>query len=122
VITRFLQWLPLLILLLLGGCMGSQNRPMQLLSGAGPVYPEEARAAGVQGDVVVRYGVSATGTVVNARIESAQPPGVFDQAALAAVRSWRYNPQIRDGEPQAVENILSTVRFRLDDDDRYDDL
>ena len=111
-----------LALLFCTGCMGSQNRPMQLLSGSGPVYPSDARAAGIQGDVVVRYDVSAAGTVVNARIESAEPPGVFDQAALAAVRSWRYNPQIREGEAQEVKNILSTVRFRLDDDDRYDDL
>jgi protein TonB len=118
---RIPQWLLLIAVLILAGCMGAQNRPMMLLSGAGPIYPEDARAAGVQGDVVVRYDVSVTGTVVNARIESADPPGVFDQAALAAVRSWRYNPQIRDGEAQAVENILSTVRFRLDDGDRYDD-
>ena len=112
----------LLCALLLTGCVASQNRPMQLISGAGPIYPADARAAGVQGNVVVRYDVSANGAVRNAQIESAQPPGVFDEAALAAVRSWKYNPQIRDGEPQAVRNILSTVRFRLDDEDRYDDL
>lgn len=119
---RFPQGLLIVAVLILSGCAGSQNRPMQLLSGAGPIYPADARAAGVQGDVVVRYDVSTTGQVINARIESADPPGVFDQAALAAVRSWRYNPQIRSGEAQAVENILSTVRFRLDDGDRYDDL
>ena len=119
---RLSHGLMLLTVLFLSGCMGSQNRPMQLLSGAGPIYPADARAAGVQGEVVVRYGVNASGTVVNARIESSDPPGVFDQAALAAVRSWRYNPQIRAGEAQAVDNILSTVRFQLDDGDRYDDL
>jgi protein TonB len=108
--------------LLLAGCMGSQNRPMQLLSGAGPIYPVEARAAGVEGNVVVRYDVSVDGTVFNARIDSADPVGVFEEVALAAVRSWRYNPQIKAGERQAVQNILSTVRFRLDDGDRYDDL
>jgi len=36
------------------------------------------------------------------------------------VRSWKYNPQIRDGEPQAVQNILSTVRFRLSGSNQYD--
>ena len=108
--------------LLLAGCMASQNRPVQLISGAGPVYPAAARAAGIQGDVMVRYDVSVDGTVRNAQIESAEPPGVFDEAALAAVRSWKYNPQVKDGVRQPVRNILSTVRFRLDDEDRYDDL
>jgi len=108
--------------LLLAGCMASQNRPLQLISGAGPIYPADARAAGIQGDVILRYDVAADGTVRNAQIESADPPGVFDEAALAAVRSWKYNPQIKAGERQEVLNILSTLRFRLDDGDRYDDL
>jgi TonB family protein len=94
---------------------------MQLISGAGPVYPADARAAGVQGEVVVRYDVASDGRVINARIETSDPAGVFDDAALAAVRSWKYNPQIREGEVQEVRNILSTVRFRLDDEDAYDD-
>jgi TonB family protein len=106
--------------LLLAGCMGSHNRPLQLISGAGPTYPSQAQTDRIEGEVVVRYDVTREGRVVNARIDSAQPPGVFDEAALATVRSWKYNPQIRDGEPQAVQNILSTVRFRLSGSDQYD--
>jgi TonB family protein len=111
----------LLALLLLTGCMGSHNRPMQLISGAGPIYPVDAQAARIQGEVVVRYDVTAKGVVINARIETSDPAGVFDEAALAAVRSWKYNPRIRDGKTQEVQNILSVVRFRLDDEDAYDD-
>jgi len=110
----------LLTLFALSGCMGPHNRPVQLVSGAGPIYPEAARKAGVEGQVVVRYDVSVDGEVVNARIDSAEPAGVFDAAALTAVRSWKYNPQIRDGEPQAVQNVLSTVKFRLSGGERYD--
>lgn len=110
-----------LVVMLLAGCMGSHNRPLQLISGAGPTYPPQAQADGIEGEVVVRYDVSLEGRVVNVRIESANPPGVFDEAAVATVRSWKYNPQIRDGEPQAVQNILSTVRFRLAGGDQYDD-
>jgi len=106
---------------LICGCTGSQNRPMQLLSGSGPVYPPQAKQAGMEGNVVVRYNVSVDGRVINARVDSAQPPGVFEEAALDAVRSWRYNPALKDGEPTSVENIVSTVRFRLQDSERYDD-
>jgi protein TonB len=72
--------------------------------------------------VVVRYGVSVDGRVINARVEEANPQGVFEDAALAAVRSWRYNPALKDGEPVAVDNVLSTVRFELSANDRYRDL
>ncbi len=109
-----------LLTLCAAGCLGTHNRPIQLISGAGPVYPVEARASGIEGDVVVRYDVASDGRVINARVDSATPPGVFDEAALTAVRAWRYNPKIVDGVPQTVRNILSTVRFRLDDGDVYD--
>jgi protein TonB len=105
----------------LQGCAASQNRPMQLVSGSGPTYPAEAKAERIEGAVVVRYGVSLDGRVINARVESAEPEGIFEEAALAAVRSWRYNPALRDGEPVAVDNVLSTVRFELTANDRYRD-
>jgi protein TonB len=107
--------------MLLAGCAGSQNRPMQLVSGSGPSYPPAAKAEGIEGAVVVRYGVSVDGRVVNARVESATPEGLFEEAALAAVRSWRYNPALKDGEPVAVDNVVSTVRFQLSASDRYRD-
>ena len=107
------------LLLLLGACAAGQNRPMQLLSGSGPVYPPLAKAEGIEGVVVVRYGVSVDGRVINARIDSAEPEGVFEDAALSAVRSWRYNPAVQDGEPVAVDNVVSTVHFELSANDRY---
>jgi protein TonB len=106
--------------LLLAGCGGIQNRPLQLVSGSGPVYPKEASTAGLEGMVVVRYGVSVDGRVINARVDESEPVEVFDRAALAAVRTWRYNPVIRDGEAVAVENVLSTVLFKLDSKEAYD--
>jgi protein TonB len=115
---------PLAIFVVLGflaGCAGSQNRPMQLVSGSGPIYPPLAKAERIEGAVVVRYGVSVDGRVINARVDSAEPEGVFEDAALAAVRSWRYNPALKDGEPVAVDNVVSTVRFELSANDRYRD-
>lgn len=100
--------------LVLTGCLGSANRPLQLLSGAGPVYPPEARAQGIEGDVTVRYAISADGQVQQAEVVAAEPAGIFEAAALAAVRSWRYAAPVRDGQPQAVAQVRSVVRFRLD--------
>lgn len=115
--TRPAAWL--LACVLVSGCAASQNRPMQLVSGSGPVYPAVAKADGIEGVVVVRYGVSADGRVVDARVDSAHPPGMFEEAALAAVRSWHYNPALKGGEPVAVDNVVSTLRFQLGNGERY---
>ncbi|MDP6376614.1 MAG: energy transducer TonB [Pseudomonadales bacterium] len=110
------------VLAVLGGCVGSSNRPMQLLDAVGPVYPEDARTAGVEGSVVVRYDLSNRGEVRNLWVVHSEPPGVFDEAALAAVARWRYRPPTLDGVPQKVRNIESTVTFALKVADPYDGL
>ncbi|MCY4012535.1 MAG: energy transducer TonB [Gammaproteobacteria bacterium] len=107
------------IVLTAAGCAGA-SRPLQLLSGADLVYPDQARAAGVEGVVRVRYDVTVEGRVVNARVDAADPVGVFDEAALAFVRSWRFQPAVEDGEFVAALARVSEVRFQLGDTDRYD--
>lgn len=106
--------------LLLAGC-AAQDRPMQLLSGNGPIYPPEARAAGVEGHAVVRYDVDIEGRVSNARVVASSPQGVFDQAALQAVSSWRFRPAERDGQRQAVDGLESRLDFRLKGGEAYAD-
>ncbi len=108
-------------LLLLAGCLGTYNRPIQLISFDGPEYPESARLEKVEGFVVVRYDVTVGGVVHNVRVADADPPGIFDEAALAAVGGWRYKAPILDGEPQPVHDIESRVEFELGNTDRYDD-
>ena len=105
----------------LGGCLAAQNRPLQLISGSGPSYPAAARAQGVEGYVVVRYDVTVQGRVSKARVVRAEPEGVFDEAALGAVRSWVFNPPVVDGEPQSEVGRESTVTFKLGSGDEYAD-
>jgi TonB family protein len=56
-----------------------------------PKYPAAAAAAGVAGFVEVSFAVTALGLVENAAVAAAEPPGVFEQSALAAISRWRYN-------------------------------
>lgn len=107
------------IVLTAAACAGA-SRPLQLLGGADLVYPDRARAAGVEGVVRVRYDVTVEGRVVNAQVDAADPVGVFEDAALALVRSWRFRPAVMDGELVAAPARVSEVRFRLGDTDRYD--
>ena len=109
----------ILLVVLLAGCAAA-NRPLQLLSTAELQYPEQALNEGVQGSVVVVYDVEMTGRVANLRVLESEPEGVFNQAALDYVRSWRFNPPMVDGEPVAAPGRRSTITFRLGNSDEYD--
>lgn len=55
-----------------------------------PRYPPSAASGAIEGFVEVSFTVTALGRVENAVVTSADPPGVFEQAALAAIARWRY--------------------------------
>lgn len=107
------------LMVLLAGCVGSGDRPLQLMSGAGPVYPAAARASGVEGEVLVRYRVTSAGAVTDVVVVQATPPAVFDEAAITAVKQFRYRPKQIAGQAVAVPAVTSTIRFRLDSDGQY---
>tara|TARA_B100000959_G_C14842215_1_gene566546 strand:- start:59 stop:415 length:357 start_codon:yes stop_codon:yes gene_type:complete len=108
------------VIVLLGAC-AAQNRPVQLISGGGPVYPLVAKDRGVEGYVTVVYDVAVDGSVVNLAVLVSEPAGIFDQAALTAVGSWRFNPRIIDGRAVAARRHQSTVTFKLGDAKAYDE-
>lgn len=111
----------LLGVLLLAGCVSSGDRPLQLISGAGAPYPAQARERGIEGFVMVRYDVDPSGQVVNPTVVSAEPAGVFDEAAITAVAAWKYSPRMVDGRPVTVRGLTSRVSFKLDGGDVYED-
>ncbi len=77
-----------------------------------PHYPEAARKAGVSGVVVVETIIGVDGAVLDARILSSPDPGLGD-AAVEAVRQWRFEPaRIGDGTPLEVSFIM-TIKFAL---------
>ncbi len=75
-----------------------------------PEYPEPARQAGVQGTVVLDTVVNAEGAVTQTKLVSG--PDVLSQAAMDAVRWWRYEPYFVNGQPAAVETTVA-VNFQL---------
>jgi TonB family protein len=78
-----------------------------------PDYPAEARQRGVSGAVELTFTVRADGKVTDVNVESATPPRVFDDAAIDAVRKWRYRPVERDG--RAVDQRVKLIlRFAME--------
>jgi protein TonB len=80
-----------------------------------PEYPEAARLAGVQGMVVLDAIVDAEGTVVQVKVVSG--PEALALAASDAVRWWRYEPYLVNGQPATVETTVA-LNFRLPSDTR----
>jgi len=75
-----------------------------------PTYPPLARQARIQGSVVLQAEISKNGTIENLRVISGHP--MLTQAAIDAVRQWRYKPYFLNGEPVEVETQV-TVNFTL---------
>jgi len=85
-------------------------KPPKPVKRVDPVYPEEARKAGVEGIVILEAKADEQGNVVDARILRSVP--ALDKAALDAVKLWKYEPLVIDGKPrQAIFTV--TVRFAL---------
>jgi protein TonB len=72
-----------------------------------PQYPAIARAARIQGTVVLQATIAKDGTIQNLRVINGPP--MLQQAAIDAVRSWRYKPYLLNGEPVEVETTINVV-------------
>jgi protein TonB len=90
--------------------VGGDVRPPQKLRHVNPVYPEIAKAARVQGEVVLECLIDTNGSVADLRVLR----GVrwLDDAAATAVRQWVYRPTLLNGQPVAVIMTV-TVHFRI---------
>jgi protein TonB len=72
-----------------------------------PQYPAIPRAAGIQGTVVLQATISRNGSIENLRVISGPP--MLQQAAIDAVRTWRYKPYLLNGEPVEVDTTINVV-------------
>jgi protein TonB len=82
----------------------------QLISRVEPRYPPLALQTRQSGTVVLHAIISRDGRINALEVVSGSP--FFVQAALEAVRQWRYRPTLLNGEPVEVETTI-TVEFRL---------
>ena len=75
-----------------------------------PQYPTEAGRARLEGTVLLMAVIGKDGSVKDVRVESGLP--ILAQAAIDAVRQWRYKPYLIDGEPVEVDSRI-TINFTL---------
>lgn len=77
------------------------------IGGKNPKYPSKAKKAGVQGTVVLRAIISASGQMEELCV--VQGPAMLQQPAFDAVRTWRYKPYTLNGQPVKVETQVNVV-------------
>lgn len=90
--------------------IGGEIRPPAKIKDVAPVYPPIARAAHVEGIVIIEATIGTTGEVLDATILRSVP--LLDDAALDAVRQWEFTPTLLNGSPVSVVMTV-TVRFTL---------
>jgi TonB family protein len=92
--------------------VGGNIRPPTKVLDVRPIYPESMRAAGREGTVSIETTIARDGTVGALRVLSADVHPDFALAAADAVRQWRFNPTLLNGEPVEVVMMVS-VTFSL---------
>jgi protein TonB len=90
--------------------VGGDIREPEKIVDAAPVYPPLALASGVEGVVILEATLDEHGNVDRLKVLRSAP--LLDEAALQAVRRWRYTPTLLNGTPVPVLMTI-TVRFSL---------
>jgi protein TonB len=76
-------------------------------------YPDDAARNGIEGAVDLSLTISSRGDVHDVTVVHAEPSNIFNRAAIAAVRRWRYEPRTIDGIPVDAR-VQLRLTFKLD--------
>src|SRR5258705_9711514 len=90
--------------------VGEDIKPPRKVADVAPVYPPFARAARVEGIVILEAVIAEDGSVRDVRVLRSQ--ALLDEAAIEAVRQWRFTPTLLNGQPVPVVMTI-TVAFKL---------
>jgi protein TonB len=93
------------------GGTGGSDRDVVPLVRTEPEYPAQLLSRGIVGWVTVEFTVAKNGAVKDPFVIASKPARTFDRAALAAIRRWKYNPRIVNGE--AVERPGKKITFEF---------
>lgn len=80
-----------------------------------PRYPERAARRGIEGRVLIGFTITETGEVEDPVVLEAHPSGIFDRAALRAVRKFRFRPRLEDGVPVSQPDQRISIEFALEE-------
>lgn len=79
-----------------------------------PQYPASAANKGIEGYVDVRFDITRTGSTENIEVIGAQPPAIFNTAAVNAIKRWKYTPPTENGETVPFYGMSKRLVFNLE--------
>ena len=79
-----------------------------------PYYPRKALRLGYEGYVNIQFDIAKDGTVLDPYVVESSPPGVFERAAIKAVRKWVYEAPVFNGQNVNVNNVTVKLGFNLE--------
>ena len=80
---------------------------MKLVTQVNPVYPSKAKIAHIQGSVVLAATIGKDGSPEYLKVQTG--PSALQESALDAVRQWRWQPYLLNGDPIEVETTVTVV-------------
>jgi TonB family protein len=75
-----------------------------------PEYPESARKRNIEGWVELAFTVTANGTVDDIQVRNASPADTFDDAAIRALKQWKFEPVVREGQ-KVPQRAMLRLKF-----------
>jgi protein TonB len=90
--------------------VGGDVKAARLLSSVSPAYPQLARTQRLSGDIKIDALIDVNGRVSAMKVISG--PALLHQAAMDALRQWKYQPATLNGQPMAM-HLTVTVQFKL---------
>lgn len=94
--------------------VGGMDQDVMPLVRINPDYPPRAQSRGVQGWVLLQFTITPQGTTKDVKVVDAEPKGMFDEAAIAAVSKWKYNPKVEEGTPVERRGVQVKLTFKLE--------
>lgn len=92
--------------------VGGNVQATKIVSQVRPAYPPDCKAAGIEGSVLLRTVISKEGVPLSLQAVNRLVDQRLVEAATEAVRQWRYQPTLLNGEPVEVVTEIE-VNFRL---------
>jgi TonB family protein len=97
-----------------GTTKSTVNTPLRQIVGAPASYPQKALRRNIEGFVLVKFTVTKTGDVENIQIVQSEPAGTFDESVMTAVKKYKYQPRVVNGEPVETKDVDKRVVFKLE--------
>lgn len=94
------------------GDFGTNQQAMPLYR-VEPVYPAKALKRSVEGFVTLSFTIDEMGKATNIKVVEAKPMRMFEREAIQAVKKWKYQPQIVDGQAISQNGQTVTVEFKI---------